>query len=608
VKKIAFCGIVGYFIFMPFWLWGESVYLNTVRLGSSFPGSFVQRPSYVEIIDQKEIETLPITSIGQLLDYTLGVDMSRRNPWGMQADINIRGCTFQQVLVLINGVRVNDPQTAHHNMDFPITINDIERVEILYGAGSCLYGADAFGGVINLITKRPQGDEFLKSIQIGFSEYNTGNVSFSLKQGGKFSKRISFQKMKSDGFRYDTDFDNNNFFSSFVWNMFSPGSDLQRGKISLDLGFMDKEFGAYDFYTPGMNFPSKEWTKTYLSIIKGSYRINKTIMIDSNFSFRCHEDKYILDINNPSWYVNEHTSSTCGGGLQSKFFLKGAGNLAVGGEINSEEIDSTSLGEHSRLRKAVFAEYLLPGPIWKMDFNTGLRLDSSDWGQMLSPQLGIGWRVVPFCGVHMSVSRAFRIPSFTELYYQSPVNSGNVNLNPEENVSYQLKVDFSSKNQDKTGIIFFRKEEKNLIDWIKNDENQTQWSAENIGKVDFNGLEIFLKKKINKNISTQLGYTYVDSILKKDDYISKYGLKYSKHQISCKINHFLYRGINHVWCGVYKQKEDRDFFILDTRLLLTIKKWKLFLDVKNIFDEKYEEVIGIGQPGRYWGSGVMLKF
>ena len=606
MKKTGFLGVLAYVIFSSIRLFGETVYLKTVQLGSFLPQSFVQSMHCVRVINKEEIEEMPITSIGQVLDYALGVDMGKRNPYGMQGEISIRGCTFQQVLVLINGVRVNDPQTAHHNMDLPVTINDVEKVEVLYGQGSSLYGADAFGGVVNIVTKKPKRNE--ASIKVGFSEHNTRNFSFSFGQEGRFSKRISFEKLESDGFRYDTDFDNSNLFGSFDWDISSTASDLPRGKVSLDLGFMDKEFGAYDFYTPGMNFPSKEWTKTYLATLKGSYKIAKRVVADYNLFFRRHDDKFILDITRPLWYVNKHKNFIYGGNVQSKFFLKGIGNLALGGEINEEEIDSSTLGEHSRLRKAVFAEYQRSQFISKLDINTGLRLDSSGWGQKLSPYLGIGGWLSFFCRFRTSFGKAFRVPSFTELYYESPANIGNADLKPEENLSYQVGMDFFGKNKCSVGITLFRREEKNLIDWIKKDETETKWSATNIGKVNFNGLETFFKTKIGKKIDTQLGYIYVDSESKKDDYISKYGLRHISNQVSLCIGHPLYKGVRQRWYGVYKEKHEEDYFVLDTRVLWDIRGWRLFFDVKNILDEKYEEIIGVSQPGRWLGGGVSVEF
>ena len=246
------------FFLIPAFLFAGEEYLGDFGVvlitPRSIPTDISKLTRKVTVLDKEEIKNIPADSISEVLNYVSGTDIQNRSLHGVQSDISIRGSTFQQTLILIDGIRVNDPQTAHHNMDLPISLNDVERIEILHGHGSSLYGSDAFGGVINIITKECEED-----MTFGFSlgQYNTrqGFLSFGRKLG-KFSSRFSVEKKKSDGFRYDTHFDIFNVSDKFTFEAFDA-------KFDLHLGLMNKNFGAFDFYTPGKNMPSEEWTETY---------------------------------------------------------------------------------------------------------------------------------------------------------------------------------------------------------------------------------------------------------------------------------------------------------------------------------------------------------
>lgn len=222
----------------------EPVIITTTRTPTKL--SHITRSA--SIIDASDIKNSTAHSVEELLKYALGVDIMQRGPYGVQADSGIRGSTFSQVLILVNGVRVNDPQIAHHNFDLGLTLKDIERIEVLRGHGSSLYGADAFGGIINIITKKP---DKVKYADISYGEYNTSliNGGFSEKRGN-FGTSLSFEKKKSDGYRYDTDFDITTLSSNSTLNL----PDL--GSLNFLVGYTGKEFGANDFYGA---YPSKEW-------------------------------------------------------------------------------------------------------------------------------------------------------------------------------------------------------------------------------------------------------------------------------------------------------------------------------------------------------------
>mgnify|MGYP001594260474 FL=1 len=548
----------------------------------------------VSVIDASDIKNSPAYSVEELLRYALGVDIMQRGPYGVQADSGIRGSTFSQVLILVNGIRVNDPQTAHHNFDLGLTLQDIERIEILRGHGSSLYGADAFGGIINIITKKP---DKVKYADISYGEYNTSliNGGFSEKRGS-FGTSFSLEKKKSDGYRYDTDFDITTLSSNSTLNL----PDL--GSLNFLVGYTDKEFGANDFYGA---YPSKEWTDTVFMSMGSEL---KNGILKPNIFYRKHRDKYMLDISKPDWYVNHHTTNVYGAELQSCIPLGVLGNLILGGEGVKEEIESSVLGDHNAFRAAVYAENesLFAD---KFILNLGIRGDHhSIYGMEWAPSVSAGWRFSSFM-LRSSVGRTFRAPSFTELYYKSPANLGNPNLKPENAWSYELGADYyHSEDRLRFGITSFRRNEVNLIDWIKKDVSFPQWKAENITKAQIAGIETTLKITPINSLDTLINYTFTEShAMENKNYISKYALNYPRHQFGIKVGYRFPFGVQVVTESSYKERaKEKGYVLLDARISKRFSRLEIYIEETNILGTEYQDIKGVPMPGRWFKGGLKV--
>ncbi|HMA87091.1 MAG TPA: TonB-dependent receptor plug domain-containing protein, partial [Desulfosalsimonadaceae bacterium] len=124
-----------------------------VVTGSHAPARLSEYGVSVSVITREDIAVLPADNFTDVLEHVNGVDVRQRGAGGVQTDIGIRGASFEQTLIMVDGVAISDPQTGHHNMNLPVTLSDIERIEVVKGPAARIYGPNAMGGVINIITR-----------------------------------------------------------------------------------------------------------------------------------------------------------------------------------------------------------------------------------------------------------------------------------------------------------------------------------------------------------------------------------------------------------------------------------------------------------------------
>jgi vitamin B12 transporter len=130
----------------------KQVQLHEVEVTEEKKELYSDLSRVVTVIKKDEIAGLPVQSLQDLLEYVMSVDLRQRGPNGVQADISIRGGTFDQIMILLNGINYTDPHTGHHNLNIPVDLESIDRIEILEGPGSRVLGPNAFSGAINIIT------------------------------------------------------------------------------------------------------------------------------------------------------------------------------------------------------------------------------------------------------------------------------------------------------------------------------------------------------------------------------------------------------------------------------------------------------------------------
>lgn len=574
---------------------------EVVVTANRVPTSFSEVTRNVSIIRRDEIEASHIQSVQDLLEYALGVDVKQRGPLGIQADVSIRGGTFEQTLILVDGVKMSDPQTGHHNMNLPLTVDDIERIEVLQGHGSRLYGPNALGGVINIITRKStEKRAVLRAItgEYGLSEQRV-SLSYPI---GVVRNTLSVAKKKSDGYRANTDFK----MSTLSYGFSVP---VRSKLVDFSLRFIDKAFGANGFYSS--LFPNQwEQTKTTLMTARTAWS-NRRFSFSPRFYWRRNNDYFILDKERPEWYQNTHVTDSYGFEFQSLLTTR-LGSTALGGEIGNEGIESTNLGNHVRTKGGLFIEQ-------QFDRNRILKVVLgasayyySDWGWKIWPGMDIGVRLTEKMRVYGSVGQSFRVPTYTELYYRSPANLGNPNLKPEEAWTYEAGL-IRTGEMFQGDLSLFRREGTQLIDWVRTNDTLA-WEAHNIATVNTNGASIrmgFNPRGMIKRFPVSLirvSYAYLDSDKRTGGIESKYVLTQLRHQFILEFEYLFFPRLKQNWKFRYEERSGyKGHYLVDTRVVWTYKNSEAFLGVTNLFDTIYSEVGSVPLPGRWIVAGLSFN-
>ncbi|MDD5119897.1 MAG: TonB-dependent receptor [Candidatus Omnitrophica bacterium] len=527
----------------------------------------------------------------------LPVDLQSRSlRSAVQTDFSLRGSSFSQVLILLNGSRINDPQTAHHNADIPFTKEDIESIDVIPHASSSLFGPDAIGGAINFKLKEAGAKEMILESALGSMRNGYGLISVS----DKFRDlgfRVSIEDAQSAGFRYDTDF--KKFTTSF-----SASLALAAGSWDTNFGYQEKEFGAYDFYTPGLGYPSWEKTRTYLAASALTLK-DDGFLIKPSFLWRRHFDKFALIRTAASF--NDHRTDSYTPGLYLQKEATVLGNLGLGLEWNQERITSTNLGRHNRDRSSIFLDDSFKAAPW-LDLGFSLRMDDfSDFDRVYTGSASAKFRLTDKTALSLGVSRNMRIPSFTELYYSDQTTVGNNDLAPEKAWNYQAGIEYKQGSFSSAFVLFLR-HERQMIDWVRPDSGQ-KWQARNFTRDNVFGAEYSIHKEINSLLSLDANYTYTDKIIDNQGFLYKYGANYARHLVNTVFNFDLLFGRQEVGFSYKQRPQRRGWLLVNVGFNYEFnKKLKIFLNSTNILNVEYQDIAGVPQPGRYAEAGLRVEW
>ncbi len=613
----------------------DTVYIEEIVVSTHrAPAIYSGLSRSVTVLREDEIKMLPAQSLQGVLGHVQGVDVRQRGPHGVQADVSVRGGSFEQVAVLLNGMRINDPQTGHHHLNIPAAFQDIERIEILKGPGSRIYGPNAYSGAINIITRG--FDEPMVSGSFSGGEYGYFNTSAAFQfQTGSLGHRISGSYGSSDGYTDNTDFNSSNLFYTAGFNKGNTSFDLQAG-------YNEKSFGANSFYSALYPDQYEEVKSTFTGLnIKGG---GDRLRFSQSLYWRRHYDRFeLFRYEAPDWYGGHNFHMTDVVSLDAGLSIPRAKSItAMGAEVRTEQIFSNVLGEKLdepvpvKGENEIFYEYfkrrnsvnLFAGHTAYIDnfvFSGGVmanRTSGLSWkffgGVDVSYAFTPGWRIFS------SLNSSMRAPSFTEMYYESPVHSANPSLKPEESLTAETGLKYSSGGIY-ANITGFRRYGKNIIDWARLDETLT-WESKNVTQLDTWGAELsFAWRNFSDPESffrsADVSYAYLSVTRQSDEYISAYILDHLIHKVATGISHRMPGNIDVSWhlryeerAGTYTdfpsgdEKPYKPFWITDVKANYSTGNLTIFIEASNIFNTKFSDIGNIPQPGRWLISGLSVRF
>ena len=542
-----------------------------------------------------------------LLQQVSGIDIRRRGVPGTQADLYIRGGGFDQTLLLIDGMKMDDIQTGHHTLNLLLPIQLIERIEIIKGPASRIFGQNAFNGAINIVTKSlPKLDK--KQFEMLVSNPTFGsfkqfgfliNSRLSLKE--KFNAQLTFSRSKSDGYRYNTDYSNDFFF-------FKSEIKTQKNPIIITSGFTEKKFGANGFYaSPSATDQYEETQASFLGIstLLGSEKF----LVRPKLYWRRGQDEYIYIRNNPSVYRNLHKTNKIYLDFSfSKLFESSRLNFGI--DLSNSSISSNNLGDHNRFTTSLYADYKFKTKDNKLSFSPGLSISNfSDMSTHFFPGIDVGFDVNEKINLYANYGKTYRIPTYTDLYYSDRNTIGNPDLNPEHAITNEIGIKYSNENIDVSSSFFTRKS-SNIIDYVKQSE-QDKWEATNIRNLETNGFDLSFLYKISLYNSLRIGYTYLfdKSYVSQVNY-SRYAINSLRHQLNTRLALKYSNKITHTLISRFGERSNKvSHIVYDSNLKYQLSENSyFFINVNNIFNEEYYETNLVPMPGRNFLIGVISYF
>ena len=556
----------------------------------------------INIITSEAIENSAVTNVADLLQQVAGVDIRRRGTAGSQADLYIRGGGFDQTLLLIDGIKMDDSQTGHHTMNAALPIEVIERIEIIKGPAARIFGQNAFTGAINIVTKKKLSDTVAVHMEKGSFGQSNGSVTAG-KEFENSSVIAHVGILTSDGYRYNSDYQNKNYLLKGVFNR-------KQQPIEVIATFFDKKFGANGFYASAT--ATEQYEETQSSLVGASTTFKtENFKISPRIYWKRGQDDYVYIRDNPSVYRNLHITNKVGVETNASY-RSDIGITGFGIDISRVFISSNNLGNRNRTMANLFLEHRFK--LWneKLDITPGVAVTYfSDFKFHAYPGLDIGYQLSDQIKAYGNIGVTYRIPTYTDLYYNDRNTIGNANLKPEEAFSQEIGLKYNSGKYT-SSVAIFNRDASNLIDFIRPDVN-SKYEATNITKVNTQGVEFegAYNFKVNSfNQTVTFGYSYLnDDILAQNKELSRYSLNTLKHQFTTRFSSQLFKNIRQNI--IYKHAErtvGTSYNVWDASVIVDFDPISFTVTANNIFDAEYIEAGFVPMPPSSLLVGIRFRF
>ena len=617
--------------------------------GSRAPLTKSQAARMVTVLDRADIAQAPVQSINDLLKYAVGVDVRQRGPIGAQTDISIRGGTQDQIILLLNGINICDPQTGHNAMDLPVDLNDIIRIEVLEGPAGRIYGTSSLVGAINIVTgvrNQETGDR--RNVQAHIEGGSYGylhlgarcSIDSQLQTSNAFTHSISANYSRSDGYSRSKVGSLNTDFSG-AKGFYQGQYEDEDIRLHWHLGIADKGWGSSTFWaSPKWQADDQyEHTTKLYSAIQGSTKRGR-LHLSSSIYWNQNRDRYEGYRGQPEkMKFNYNRTDVYGVSLSSYFDWNTHNRTAFGAELRNEDLVSGNLGEplaQTHHIKGTDRDYTLgvnrtnisgylEHNLLLRDFtlSAGLVAVKNTWSNMnmtIYPGIDISYRPTPHWTLHASYNTSLRMPSFTEMYYKLQGYNADPHLKPEEMraLEFGTNVQWSMFNVQCT---LWHHRGTNMIDWIMDTSkgDEAVWQSVNHTKLNSIGFEI--SAMFNGQWSMfNVSYSFIHQGKEQEPgIVSQYALEYLRHKLVANLRLLLTDklslNLNARWqdrVGSYTDfdgtvQDYRPYFLLDTRLTWQQPTWKVYLETTNILDTRYHDYGLVEQPGRWLIAGLSIS-
>ncbi len=625
-------------------------------VGQKSPGIYSQLPRMVEIITREDIDNSSSGSIPDILEFTPGVDIKQRGPQGMQADVHIRGGSFDHTLILLNGINVSDIQTGHYSLNLPFNLSSVEQIEVLKGSGARVHGANAFTGAVNIITRKGNEKEMHVHLNTGSYESYKGNISIGLpvKTMNNF---LDISHVRSNGYIKNTDFASTGIY-------YRGGINTKTSALDFQFGYNGKEMGANRYYTP--RYPDQyEINHSFFTAVQ--YQTGNKIHIKPSVYWRRHKDEFQLFRLDKSWYRiengmtisndtlntlfdtsfvynNFHITDIFGMNMTS-YIRSNLGITSIGFEVRNENILSSNIGNditnpvpvknkdayyNKQYQRSIADIYL------EQTVGTGRLFVAGgvliNWNTMspnevnIFPGIDISYRLTESLRWVSSYNYTVGLPTFTDLLYYDPSNEGNINLQPYSMHSAEAGLKYQSENLSGAAVGYMNAG-KDIIDWVWHSA-EARNKAVNIDTYKALGIEIsmmaYISRLTNNNIPIDLlrfGYAYIDMDKDLTDSVSKY---YNlKQKLTLNIRHKIISRLYAGWNISYQDREGgymtydfitddyvyhaySPYWLFDARLSWKNPQYEIYTETSNLLDVTYVDAGSLPQPGRWIRIGMKI--
>lgn len=586
----------------------------------------------VQVITRKDIEASSANSVNDLLKLAAGVDVRQRGAFGIQTDIGINGGNSDQLTVLLNGINITNPHTGHLTADLPVTVNDIDHIEVIEGGASRVYGLGAFAGAINIVTRSEA--ESLVGVNVAGGSYGTAGADAYLNLlTGSFANRISGGYSRSDGAAPNSDFQKHNVF----WNEKYSGNLMD---LRFQAGMSSMKYGANTFYGTGSTSQYEENNRYLVSLqgeTKGRVKLSPQIYWNRSY------DHYVWTRSKPSAYENYHQTNVYGAVLNASTRWK-LGQTSLGVEFRRENILSTRLGlaipeqslnmypgykyKDGRSDLGIYLEHNVILQRWSIsagllsEYNTKV-----DGGMRFYPGVDVSYTPIDGMRLYASFNQSLRLPTFTDLYYNGPGIEGCSELRPEKSTDFAFGISYTRGAWHSQIKGFYRKG-TDMIDWVKKPDASV-WTKAN-SDIDNAGVEFTSQVDFTRFWgkyawlqAANVSYCYINQYRVNKEETSTYAnqLVYLRHKFTASLRHRIVSRLSAQW--EFQLKDRTGWFDnaltgesqtygkvanLDVKLSWTAPRYTLYVQGNNILNRKYYDIPNVQQPGFWFMGGAKINF